>query len=439
VTVLATRETRASPRSSRRVSPHVSPHFSRRALGMATTTGALLIAGFVIQAVVYSHGGHTAISDLPRVYLHRGMGPGVVPYVDRVLEYPVGAGLLMYVAALVAPSALGVFVVTGLGAAVLCVAITLVLERHDGARAWRWALGMPVMLYAFQNWDVYAVALLLVGLLLFERRRDTLSGLAFGLGAAVKLFPAVAVPPLVALRWQQGDRRGALRLAGMAGAVLLVLNVPFALANPAGWQWTFSFQGARQATWGSAEYYLLRIVGAPVHGTSGASLANTLSFLVLGLGIGGLTVLALRRPLTAAGAAGAAVAIFLLANKVFSPTYDLWLLAFFVLLPVSSRLWVTFCAVDLAVFVTVYGHFQWGVSSHVVYLVLPVLVATRTVVLVLFTKHALADRAPAPATTVEGASGQSVKNPPSGWISSPVKYDASSDARNATALAISEG
>ena len=63
-----------------------------------------------------------------------------------------------------------------------------------------------------------------------------------------------------------------------------------------------------------------------------------LSFLVLGLAIGGLTVLALRRPLTAAGAAGAAVAIFLLANKVFSPTYDLWLLAFFVLLPVSRRL-----------------------------------------------------------------------------------------------------
>ena len=48
---------------------------------------------------------------------------------------------------------------------------------------------------------------------------------------------------------------------------------------------------------------------------------------------------------------------------------------------------MTFCAVHLAVFVTVYGHFQWGVSSHVVYLVLPVLVRARTVVLVLFTKY----------------------------------------------------
>jgi uncharacterized membrane protein len=401
---------------------------------MAATTTALLVAGFVIQWAVYGHGGHTAISDLPRVYLHRGMGPGVVPYVDRVLEYPVGAGLLMYLATLVAPSPLGVLVVTGIGSAILCVVITVVLERHFGARAWRWAVGVPVMLYAFQNWDVYAVALLLAGIFLFERRRNLAAGLALGLGAAVKLFPVVAVPPLAALRWQQGDRRGAVRLVGAAGAALLVLNLPFAATNFTGWRWAFSFQGARQATWGSAEFYLLRVVGAPVHGATGASLANTVSFVLLGLGIGGLTLLALRRPLTAAGAAGAAVAIFLLVDKVFSPTYDLWLLAFFVLLPVSRRLWVAFCAVDVAVFLTVYVHFHWGVSGHVVHLVLPALVATRTVVLVVLVKHAVTDREP-----VVVSEPQSVKNPPSGWISSPEKYDASSLARNATALAISEG
>ena len=403
---------------------------SNRALAMVATTVGLLVAGVALQIAVYGHGGHSAISDLPRVYLHRGMGAGVLPYVDRMLEYPVGAGLLMYLAALVAPSPLGVFVLTGLGAAVLCVAITVVLERHDGARAWRWAVGVPIMLYAFQNWDVYAVALLLAGIFLFERRRDTLAGAALGLGAAVKLFPAVAIPPLAAIRWQQGDRRGALRLVGAGGAVLLFVNLPFAAMNLDGWRWVFTFQGARQATWGSAEFYLLRLVGAPVHGTTGASLANTVSFVALALGLGGLTLLALRRPMTAAAAAGAAVAIFLLANKVYSPTYDLWLLAFFVLLPLSRRLWVAFCAVDLAVFVTVYGHFHWGISNGTVHLALPVLVAVRTVVLVLVVRRAV-KRPSAPR--------QSVTNPPSGCTSSPVKYDASSDARNATALAISEG
>jgi len=408
---------------------------SNRALAMAATTVGLLVAGVALQFAVYGHGGHSAISDLPRVYLHRGMGAGVLPYVDRVLEYPVGAGLLMYLAALVAPSPLGVLVLTGLGAAILCVAITVVLERHDGARAWRWAIGVPIMLYAFQNWDVYAVALLLAGIFLFERRRDTLAGVALGLGAAVKLFPAVVIPPLAAIRWQQGDRRGALRLVGAGGAVLLLVNLPFAAVNLDGWRWVFTFQGARQATWGSAEFYLLRLAGAPVHGTTGASLANAVSFVALALGLGGLTLLALRRPMTAAGAAGAAVAIFLLANKVYSPTYDLWLLAFFVLLPLSRRLWVTFCAVDLAVFVTVYGHFHWGISSETVRLALPVLVAVRTVVLVMVVRQSVKRQ----SVKCQSVKRQSVKNPPSGCTSSPVKYDASSDARNATALAISEG
>jgi uncharacterized membrane protein len=405
-------------------------HRSSGAAAMAAATTGLLLAGFALQLAVYRHGGHTAISDLPRVYLHRGMGPDVVPYVDRALEYPVGAGLLMFAAAQLAPSAFGVFAVTALGAAALCVAITVGLEHRYGVRAWRWAIGVPLMLYAFQNWDVYAVALLLGGLLLFERRRDAAAGAVLGLGAAVKVFPAVVVPPLAALRWQQGDRRGAVRLVAGAGATLLVLNLPFALANFSGWRWPFGFQGARQATWGSAEFYVLRLMGAPVQGATGSSLANTLSFVAMGVGLAGLTLLALRRPVSAAGAAGAAVAVFLLANKVYSPTYDLWLLAFFVLLPVSRRLWVAFCAVDAAVFVTVYGHFHWGVSNQFVHLVLPALVAVRTCVLVIFIGVAVRR---------QSVKRQSVKKPPSGWMSSPVKYDASSDARNATALAISDG
>jgi uncharacterized membrane protein len=277
---------------------------------------------------------------------------------------------------------------------------------------------------------VYAVALLLVGLLMFERRRDGIAGAALGLGAAVKLFPAVVVPPLAALRWHQGDRRGAVRLVAGAGAVLVALNLPFAAVNFTGWRWPFDFQSARQATWGSAEFYVLRLIDAPVHGATGSSLANTASFVALGVGLAAVTLLALRRPLTAAGVSGAAVAVFLLVNKVYSPTYDLWLLAFFVLLPVSRRLWVAFCAVDVAVFVTVYGHFHWGISGNVVHVVLPALVALRTCVLVAFIGAALKARS---------VNSQSVKNPPSGWMSSPVKYDASSDARNATVLAISDG
>jgi hypothetical protein len=97
--------------------------------------------------------------------------------------------------------------------------------------------------------------------------------------------------------------------------------------------------------------------------------------------LGFLTFLTIRRRLPAFGAAAAAVAIFVLCNKVYSPTYDVWLVVFFVLLPFRRRLWVSFCAVDLAIYATVYGYFEGFDSAHFTRLALPGLVAIRTAVL----------------------------------------------------------
>ena len=86
----------------------------------------------------------------------------------------------------------------------------------------------------------------------------------------------------------------------------------------------------------------------------------------------------------------------MLCNKVYSPTYDVWLVVFFVMLPLSRRLWLTFCAVDLAVFATVYGYFGGIDSVGFVRAVLPFLVVIRTVVLLV-----LVAQSTARATTAE--------------------------------------
>ena len=348
---------------------------------MIEASVVLLASGLVLQLAFYGHGGHSAISDLPRVFLHRGVGPGALPYVNRVIEYPVVSGVFLYLAALVSPTPLGVLLVTALAATAVCIAITVVLEARVGLRAWRWAVGVPVLLYAFQNWDIFAIAALLVGLFAFERGSDRAAGVAFGFGAAIKLFPAVLVPPLVAIRLARGDRRGAFRLVASSAAMFGALNLPFLVANPSGWWWPFGFQGGRNATWGSAWFYVLRVAGVSVHGPSGARLANVVSFVALAAALAWLVFVTIRRQLPLFAAAAAAVAIFLLCNKVYSPTYDVWLVAFFVLLPLSRRLWVTFCVVDLAVFATVYGYFHGFDSAHFVDTALPLLVATRTLVL----------------------------------------------------------
>jgi hypothetical protein len=349
---------------------------------MVLTVLAVLAAGLALQLVVYGNGGHSSLSDLPRVFLHRGIGPAAFPYVDRVIEYPVGSGLFLYLASLVSPTPLGVLLVTALAATVLCVAITIVLERRVGRRAWRWALALPILLYAFQNWDMFAIAALVAGLLAFERRHDGIAGAAFGLGTAIKLFPAVVVLPLVAVRLARGDRRGALRLTAASAATFAVLNLPFVVANRSGWWWPFTFQGNRNATWGSAWFYLFRIVGAPVHGASGARFANAVSFIALAVALSWLVLVTIRRRLPPFAAAAAAVALFLLCNKVYSPTYDVWLVVFFVLVPLRTRLWAAFCTVDVAIFIVVYGYFNGLESRYAITLLLPILVIVRTAVLI---------------------------------------------------------
>jgi uncharacterized membrane protein len=258
----------------------------------------------------------------------------------------VPAGALLYLSVLVWPTPLGALLVTALAAGACCLAVTVLLARRFGARTWRWVLAVPLVLYPFQNWDIFAITALVVGLLAFERRAHRVSGVALGIGAAVKLFPAVVVPVLAAVRWRQHRRDDARRLVAAATVTFVAVNLPVLVLAPQRWWWTYEFQSRRQATWGSAWFHLPRALAMPVSGPTGARVANAVSLVVLLAGMSWLVRRTLRHEIDPYGAAAAAVAIFVVADKVYSPTYDVWLVAFFVMVPLSRRLRVTFCAVE---------------------------------------------------------------------------------------------
>ena len=314
--------------------------------------------------------------------LHRQITPVAPPYLVRPLEYPVLSGLMLYGADLAWPTALGAFLVTAIAAGSCCVYLTVRFARRFGSRAWRWALAVPLLLYAFQNWDVFAITALAPraagvraapqpcrGHHPGDRRRD--QALSPRRRPRARSHPLAGGP---ARRRPTPARRRHRHVARRQPAVRG--------AGTARWWWTYQFQSHRQATWGSAWSYIFRALQFPVHGVAGAQLANIVALCALLGGLAWLIWRVLRNEIDQFAAAAAAVAIFILSNKVYSPTYDVWLVAFFVMVPFSRRMWLTFCAVDLAVFITVYGYFHHLHSVTVVQTLLPVFVAIRTATLV---------------------------------------------------------
>ena len=289
-------------------------------------------------------------------------------------------GFTMYVMSFFGGGALGFFLIGAVISGVLAVVVAVALEHRGSPHLWRWVAGLPVFLFVFHNWDLLALAPAVVGLTLYERDRDAAAGALLGVAAAAKLFPAAFVVPLAAVRLAQGRSRDAARLVCGAALALVAVNVPVLLVAPRRWLWTFQFQGARPATWGSLWYYVVRLPG--LHALMAPSAANLMALVALVVGIALLTVAAVRRRLNAFEIGAAATAIFLLSNKVYSPVYDLWLVPFFAALPIPTRWWVAFCVADVGVYFVVYGDSRLGLPTGMVKLAVGVFVFMRAVTIV---------------------------------------------------------
>jgi len=321
---------------------------------LVVLTLATVAVGALVQ--LGSALGAHAVSDIPKLWFERDIRPGDLPYLDRPLEYPVLVGLAMWVTSW-APSRAAFLVANAVLLVPLAVVVTLLLERRVGAAAARWAVGVPLALYALHQWDLLAVAPAVAGLLAAERGRAGSAGALLAVGTAAKLYPGAFVPLLAVWWWRDGRRREVGRMAAAFAGVLVLVNAPVALAAPEGWWHMVSFQGARAPSWGSLWFHLFRLPGIEdvVDGHE-AGIANVLSAAALAAGLGWLAVLAWRRGLGPFALATGATVVFLLANKIYSPQYDLWLLPSFALLPIDRRLLVAFSAASLAMYLLVFGH-----------------------------------------------------------------------------------
>ncbi len=234
------------------------------------------------------------------------------------------------------------------------VATAVMLYVANGSRALYFALAPTLLAYGTVNWDLVAVALATAGLLAFFRRRDRAAGVALGLGAATKLYPALLAVPLIAQRLRERRPDGAIVLAWTTAGAWLLMNLPFAAAAPTAWLTFFRFNGERGADFDSLWYMACRHLEL-CPSTRAINLGSFALFLVSIAVVWAIKVR--RHPDFPRWTLGLPLLVaFLLSNKVYSPQYGLWLLPWFAL--ALPRLWpfLAFSLTDVAVFVT---RFSW--------------------------------------------------------------------------------
>lgn len=293
-------------------------------------------------------------SDVVALWFTRGFAEGLIPYVDEALEYPTLIGAQIgVIAAVVGRLGGGVAWFFSLNAVVNAAAAAgiLFLLHRQGLSRFRslgWAAAPPLGLYAFHNWDLPALALLVWAITLHREGRDTRAGLAAGLGAAAKLLPIFVVPLFVLARLRQGEIRQAANVAGAAVLAWAAANVPVAVAAPEEWRRFFEFSSERGVTSATIWAALHRwgVLEAEV------TTVNTLSALAFAVGGALILLVGLRRyePATTWMLLLPLFAWFLLTNKVYSPQFDLWLIPLLVLAHRRAQLGWFFVASGVVLF-----------------------------------------------------------------------------------------
>jgi len=327
-------------------------------------------------------------SDIQKLWLGRDIDLHVFPYITGsitpdgelrggTVEYPVLSGLLMWVAAVPSHTDGEFLVWSALLMAPFGLITGWMLGRLTRWRALLWALGPPLVLYAFHNWDLPVVACAVGAVYAVHgwrtarplRERALVAGVLLGLGFAFKLYPGAFVAPLALLvltapgRGARPDWWGALRVVVAAVATVVLVNLPFALAGYEGWRASFTFQELRKVdiTTNSIWYWGFRPWSEPTNLEFQASVDRLSPVLVLASFTIALAVGWHRWRREGCypwiGVSAAMLCGFMLLHKVHSPQYTLWLLPFFVLLRVRWGWIVAYLLADLAMYIGIFRLF----------------------------------------------------------------------------------
>lgn len=265
---------------------------------------------------------HACYSDLPSLFGERGMVDNKWPYASdtNAVEYPVLTGLVMYATSFLAHSPISYFNFNAFLLALLFIGLVFIVYRIKPEFTYLLPVAPAMVASLYINWDLWAIITMMLAIYLFDRKQYTYSSLALAVSISTKFMPVFLLLPILFILWRSNQIRELVKYALTTGALWLAINLPFALTTPTGWWRFYKLNMEREADWGSLWLAFSQL---------GLGLAN-LNYLAILLLLIGLTsfvifLFELKNTPTLASIAFIVLAIVMVASKVYSPQYVLWL------------------------------------------------------------------------------------------------------------------
>ena len=266
---------------------------------------------------------HACYSDIPALYGERGLDKGVWAYSSGAdsVEYPVIQGVIMWVSAKVIPDGINnYFYGSALLLALLFIFISLLTFRIKPEFGYLLPLAPAAVASLYINWDLWAIATMMLAIYWFDRKAEVASAVALGIAISIKFLPIFLLIPIAIIFFRQEQISKLFKYCAIAIATFAAINLPVALTTPEGWWRFYDLNLNRGSDWGSLWYALSNLGLNLTH-------QNYLSILLLMIGLSALTIflLQLRTPPTLAHTAIFVMIIVMAVSKVYSPQYVLWL------------------------------------------------------------------------------------------------------------------
>ena len=265
---------------------------------------------------------HACYSDLPALFEARGLSTNQWPFAsdDNSVEYPVITAMVMYLTSFAANSPVSYFNINIFFLILLFIATVMLVRKIRPEFAYLVPVAPAMIASLFINWDLWAIASMMLAIYWFDRKQFTNSALLMGLSISTKFLPIFLLIPIVFIFWREHKIKEAIKYVAITFGIWLAINLPFAVTTPTGWWRFYKLNLDRGPDWGS---FWLALQQLGINLTN----LNYLSILLLLIALTSISILLfeIKYTPTLASVSFFVLASVMLASKVYSPQYVLWL------------------------------------------------------------------------------------------------------------------